>query len=76
MNRLQLIERLSPYKGQTEIRHALDILAKSDNENVNNLDLGDIAERVSVSIDHKFSDDENHPMLALEIELSQAYKRT
>ncbi|SGZ00568.1 hypothetical protein [Moritella viscosa] len=76
MNRVKLIERLSLYKGQTEIGHALEILAKSDNENVNNQDLGDIAERVSVSIDHKFSADENHPMCALEIELSQAYKRT
>jgi hypothetical protein len=77
MNRDSLKERLQSYDaaGVPEIGHALDILNGSSSDEVSNGDIGDIWERISKAIDHKYSDDENHDAWKLEAELAAAYKR-
>lgn len=75
MLRSKLIAKLKPYKEQTQISHALEILSQSNDEIVENEDIEDVWERVSKSIDCTFSDDEEHPIWALEEELASLYKR-
>lgn len=77
MNRDNLKERLQSYDAADipEIGHALDILNGSSSDEVSNDEVGDIWERISKAIDHKYSDDENHDAWKLEAELAAAYKR-
>tara|TARA_B100002003_G_C14105441_1_gene531713 strand:+ start:249 stop:482 length:234 start_codon:yes stop_codon:yes gene_type:complete len=77
MNRSYLKKRLEGYdtKDVPEIEHALEILNSSDSDEVSNDEIGDIWERVSKAIDHKYSDDDDHDAWQLETELAKAYKR-
>jgi hypothetical protein len=77
MDRHELIERLKTYNsvGVPEVGHALDILSKSQESCVSNEDIGDIWERISKAIDHKYSNDEEHDAWKLEAELAAAYRR-
>ena len=72
MNRDELLIRLKAYEKTTEIQHALDILGESSTPTVSSVDIGRIWDRVSVAIDHSYSDDDANPLLELETELSQA----
>ena len=77
MNRSNMKERLERYEATDvpEIGHALEILNASSSDEVSNDEIGDIWERVSKAIDHKFSDDDDHDAWKLEAELAAAYKR-
>ncbi|MFK5949620.1 MAG: hypothetical protein QM500_12715 [Methylococcales bacterium] len=75
MNRQDLIERLLSYQASDviEIIHALEILQENNFEALTNEEIGLVWERVSKSIDIKFSDDEKHDVWLLETELAKAY---
>jgi predicted amino acid racemase len=77
MNRQNLIERLKTYDATNvpEVGHSLEMLESSSEEEISNDEIGDVCERVSKAIDHKYSDDENHDAWKLEAELVAAYKR-
>lgn len=75
MNRKEILECLVPFKFQKDIELAIQILNESVSENLTNDEIGKVWELVSKSLDHKFSDDENHPIWRLELDLSKAYKR-
>jgi hypothetical protein len=77
MKRKALLDRIISYDSNdlSYIKHAIDILNTSDNEDITNDEIGDIWERISKALDVKFSDDESHDAWALESELSKAYQR-
>lgn len=77
MKRKDLLDRVVSYKSNEldYIKHIIEILNSSENEEITNKEIGDIWERVSKAIDVKFSDDENHDAWILEDELSKAYQR-
>ncbi len=75
VTRSELLKRLEPYKTQRDIGLAIETLSESDSEILSNNEIGCVWEWVSRSLDHDFSDDENHPYWSLELELSKAYKR-
>lgn len=75
MKRAVIKQRLIPYKSQMDIKLAIETLNETDNEDLTNDEIGIIWEYVSKSLDHKFSDNENHPIWQLELDLAQTYKR-
>lgn len=75
MKRAPLLQSLSPFKFQRNIEIAIEILKKSDSEDLTNDEIGSVWEWVSKALDHEFSDDENHPTWKLELELAQTYQR-
>lgn len=75
MKRAALLERLTPFKSQRDIELAIETLNESDSDDLTNDEIHSVWHWVSKSLDHEFSDDENHPTWQLELELSQAYKR-
>lgn len=75
MKRAELLERLKSFMPQRDIELAIETLNESDSAEVTNNETGCVWEWVSKALDHTFSDDENHPAWALELELAQAYTR-
>jgi len=76
VERESLIKNLALYKEAVEIQDALNILAEVDSAIVSNTDVEKVWHRLSITLEYLDSDDENHPLLYLEAELYQAYKRT
>lgn len=75
MKRAAILQRLEPFKPQRDIELAIETLKECESEELSNDEIGRVWEWVSKSIDHEFSNDENHPAWKLELELAQAYKR-
>jgi hypothetical protein len=68
IKRKSLIERLKSWddKGAPEVGLAIDLLESSESELVSKDEAGDVWERISKAIDHKYSDDEEHDAWKLE----------
>ena len=71
MKRYELIEKLKPFADESNISYAIEVLTKNDGDVVSNDDIGSIYEAVSKSLDHTFSDDDDHPMWDIETDLSK-----
>ena len=75
MKRITVIDRLTPYKHERNVQLALEHLFNSDTEELTNDEIHGIWHWVSKSIDVELSDDDNHPIYALESDLAASYQR-
>ncbi|MDD9176037.1 hypothetical protein PVK62_07855 [Aliivibrio sp. S3MY1] len=76
MEKIEIYERLKPFEHERNIQLALSELKLTDDANLSNDEIHGLWHWVSKSLDVAFSDDDHHPMWAIESELAQAYNRT